>query len=162
MKKFTRILLLVFTMTLSILALPAFTGSAVSDQIVIHDPYVRAVPPGQPNSAVFMQLENQSDSDHVLVHATSPVSKVVELHTHRDEGGMKKMRRIEKIDIPARAKTSLQPGGLHVMLIDLYDELTLDQKISLTLEFEDGSKIPIIAPVRKIMMKGAMKPKPAM
>jgi len=101
-----------------------------------------------------MQFENKSDTNHAVINASSPVSKVVELHTHTNEDGMMKMRRIEKIDIPAQGSTTLKPGGLHIMLIGLHDDLKMDQKVSLTLEFEDGSKTTIEAPVRKIMMKG--------
>ncbi|MCK5665218.1 MAG: copper chaperone PCu(A)C, partial [Thiotrichaceae bacterium] len=90
------------------------------------------------------------------------ISKVVELHTHTHENGMMMMRQVEKMDIPANGETTLQPGGLHIMLIGLHNELQLDQKVSLTLEFEDGSSKEIEAPVRKIMMKGMMQGKGTM
>ena len=134
----------------------SYAGTATQD-IKINDPYARAVPPGQPNSAVFMQLLNTSKNDHAIINASSNASKIVELHTHTHEGGMMKMRRIDRIDIPANGSTSLQPGGLHIMLIQLHDGLKPGQNISLTIEFEDGSKTTIQAPVRKIMMKGMMK-----
>lgn len=157
MKKLTHSLLPAAAIVLSFTSLQAFAGAAVSDTIVINDPYVRAVPPGQPNSAAFMQIENKSDANHAVVNATSDVSKVVELHTHTHEGGMMKMRRIEKITIPAQSSATLKPGGLHIMLIGLHHDLKPDQQVSLTLEFEDGSTTSINAPVRKIMMQGGMK-----
>lgn len=147
---------------LFVLLFSLFSGSSMAataaDSIDIVDPYVRAVPPGQTVSAAFMQLKNTSDQKHAIVNAKSTISKVVELHTHTHENGMKKMRQVEKMEIPANGETILQPGGLHIMLIDLQGTLTLDQKIALTLEFEDGSTKNIEAPVRKIMMKGMMKP----
>jgi copper(I)-binding protein len=153
MRNFIQSLLLVSTLALSVTSPLAVAEISASDSIVINDPYVRSVPPGQPNSAAFMQFENTSNIDHAVVNATSPVSEVVELHTHTAEGGMMKMRRVKKIDIPAQATTTLRPGGLHIMLIGLYDDLKMDQKVPVTLEFEDGSKNMFIAPVRKIMMK---------
>lgn len=157
MKNLKQFLLLALLLT-SVQAFAESTAktatTSASDMIVINDAYARAVPPGQPNSAAFMLLQNTSDADHALVNASSSVSKVVELHTHIREGEMMKMRRIEKIDIPAQGTTTLQPGGLHIMLIDLHDDLKIDQKILLTLEFEDGSNTAVEVPVRKIMMKG--------
>lgn len=147
---------------LFVLLFSLFSGSLMAataaDSINIVDPYVRAVPPGQTVSAAFMQLKNTSDQKHAIVNAKSTISKVVELHTHTHENGMMKMRQVEKMEIPANGETILQPGGLHIMLIGLQSTLTLDQKVALTLEFEDGSTKKIEAPVRKIMMKGMMKP----
>jgi len=154
MKKLMHLLFLLLAFTLSSNTIAA---TAASDSVTVIDPYVRAVPPGQTVSAAFMQLENTSGIMIAVVNADSPVSKVVELHTHTHENGMMKMRRVEKIDIPANGKTVLKPGGLHIMLIDLHEPLKVDQKVPVTLEFEDGSRKTIEAPVRKIMMKGMMK-----
>ncbi|MCU7837726.1 MAG: copper chaperone PCu(A)C [gamma proteobacterium symbiont of Taylorina sp.] len=134
-------------------------AGTAAESISVSDPYVRAVPPGQTVSASFMQLKNSSDKQHAIVNVKSTISKVVELHTHTHENGMMMMRQVEKMEIPANGETVLQPGGLHIMLIGLHNELTLDQKVSLTLEFEDGSSKTIEAPVRKIMMKGMMNSK---
>ena len=148
---------ILFILLVFILSSNTIAAIPASESITVIDPYARAVPPGQTVSAAFMQLENASGTMHSIVNATSPVSKAVELHTHVNEKGMMKMRRVEKIEIPANGKTVLQPGGLHIMLIDLHDKLKLDQKVPVTLEFEDGSSQKIEAPVRKIMMKGMMK-----
>jgi hypothetical protein len=100
-----------------------------------------------------MRLQNGSASDHALVSAESSASRIVELHTHVEEDGVMKMRQIEKIDIPARGDVLLKPGGLHVMLIDLNEELKEGANVSITLIFEDGSRNEIQAPVRKLKMK---------
>lgn len=113
----------------------------------------RAVPEGQKNSAAFMTLSNSGSGDHTIVSAHSPVANIVELHTHIDEGGMMMMRRIEKIEIKASSDTVLQPGGLHVMLIDLKQQLNDGDDVPLTLEFEDGSRLELVAPAKKMQMK---------
>ena len=145
-----------FLFTLLLLALPMVGQAAgVVDQIKVDDPYVRAVPPGQPNSASFMGLHNGDGQAHKLVDARSPAAKVVELHTHIEEDGMMKMRRVPAIDLPAGETTTLAPGGLHVMLIGLQQKLVPGEKVALTLVFEDGSEVELQAPVRKVM--GMMK-----
>jgi hypothetical protein len=123
---------------------------AQAAEIVISDPYVRAVPPGQPNTAVFMSLKNMSADQHALVSAESPVAKVVELHTHLNEGGMMRMRRLDRIELPAGEMTALQPGGLHVMLIGLKQTLEPGATVDLTLVYDDGTQERIQAPVRQI------------
>ncbi len=131
-------------------------AESVADQVEVKDPYVRAVPPGQPNSASFMALHNSDAAGHALVAAESPVSKVVELHTHTMVDGMMRMRPVEKVELPAGEEVALQPGGLHVMLIGLQQKLMPGEDIPITLVFEDGSKKEITAPVRKLQMH--MKP----
>jgi copper(I)-binding protein len=131
----------------------ALAFSARGAEVSIGDPYARAVPPGQPNSAVFMSLTNQSGQAQALVGAESTVSEIVELHTHVEEDGMMRMRRIDQIDVPAGETVTLKPGGLHVMLIGLKQALEPDDAVDLTLIFDDGSRIPVQAPVRRIEMQ---------
>ena len=72
---------------------------AFAADVTVTEPYARAVAPGQPNSAIFMRLSNQGDSALQLVSASTPAAKVVELHTHTNDQGVMKMRRIDAIDL---------------------------------------------------------------
>ncbi len=140
-----------------LLAATAFlTQSAVfaadaADEIQIVDPYARAVPPGQPNSALFVILKNTGTVDRALVRAASPVAKRVELHNHINDGGVMRMRQVEQIEIPAGGSAELQPGGYHVMLIGLQQQLTPNDQVTLELSFDDGSSASLVAPVRSVM-----------
>ncbi|MBK1631046.1 hypothetical protein CKO31_09900 [Thiohalocapsa halophila] len=118
--------------------------------IDVSDPYARAVPPGQANSAAFMVLRNTGDSDRALVAAESTAADTVELHTHTMDDGMMQMRRIERIELPAGEAVTLAPGGLHVMLIGLAEQLQPGMDVALTLIFDDGARQSITAPVRRI------------
>ncbi len=142
-------LLAIFLLSMS----GATVAESTVEGVTITDPYVRAVPPGQPNSASFMTVTNSGSSDRVLVGGSSPAAKVVELHSHTMEGGMMRMRQVEKIDLPAGKDVSLEPGGLHVMLIGLKQNLTPGENVPLTLKFEDGSEVTVNAPIRKLQMK---------
>ena len=126
-------------------------GNMQEGAIQVQHPYARAVPPGQPISAAFMTLRNQSDKSNAVVSASSPAAKVVELHTHTMDGGMMKMRKVEKIDIPAKGEAVLKPGGLHIMLIGLKQQLKPGMKVELTLKFADGSQSMITMPVQQVM-----------
>jgi len=127
-------------------------AKTAAEGVMVKDAYVRAVPPGQPNSAAFMVLENHTMADHKVIDGKSPASKTVELHTHTQKDGMMMMRRIDSIDVSAHGTTTLKPGGLHVMLIGLNQPLKVGDKVALTLIFADGSEKQIEAPVKEIMM----------
>lgn len=125
-------------------------AATAADAVHTEGAYVRAVPPGQPNSAAFMKLTNQGETDHALVGAASEVSKVAELHTHLLADGMMKMRRVQKIDLPAGETTRLQPGGLHIMLINLTTQISPGDDVKIDLIFEDGSRASLTAPVKTV------------
>jgi copper(I)-binding protein len=126
----------------------AALAAGASDVVSVADPYARAVPPGQPNGALFMRLSNPSRQIHALVGAESSVADVVELHGHFMEDGMMKMRRVRRIELPPGEDVALEPGGLHLMLIGLERPLAPEQEVDLTLVFEDGSRVRLTAPVR--------------
>ena len=116
--------------------------------VKVHEPFVRLMPPTQPNTGAFMVLENTGKKDLDLVSAESDVSRVVELHDHMMVDGMMRMREIEKVTIPAGKRAELKPGSLHVMLIGLHQPLQEGQIVDITLVFDDGSRQMIQAPVR--------------
>lgn len=145
---------LALRMLLALTIAPFALGSAADEAVVVARPYARAVPPGQPNSAVFMQIENRGRQHLALVAAESPMAEVVELHTHRVEDGMMKMRRIEQIELPPGEKIKLQPGGLHLMLIRLKQQLQPGDDVALTLAFDDGGELRLTAPVRQVTPMG--------
>lgn len=133
------------------LALPGAVAAAdAAGGLQITAPYVRAVPPGQPNSAAFMELTNRSDADRALVAAASDAAAVVELHTHRMEDGMMVMRQVAQIDLPAGVPVVLAPGGLHVMLIGLKQQLQPGDAVELTLVLDDGEQVSVTAPVQAV------------
>jgi len=125
-------------------------AGTVADAVQVEGAYARAMPPGQPNSAAFMVLHNTGSATHALVAAESPVAKVVELHTHTMDGGMMRMRQVDKIELPAGQSVQLQPGGLHVMLIGLNHPLAPQEQVPLTLIYDDDSRQTVQAPVRKV------------
>ncbi|MEA1051311.1 copper chaperone PCu(A)C [Lamprobacter modestohalophilus] len=123
---------------------------AFAEGISIEDAYVRAVPPGQPNSAAFMTLTNAGEQARALIAAESDAAEVLELHTHRMEDGMMQMRQIEQIELPAGETVALAPGGLHVMLIGLTKALAPGDQVELTLGFDGGDSQTLSLPVKRI------------
>ena len=130
-------------------------AAGTADSITVVDPYVRMAPPGAMATAAFMVLKNDGGKDAKLVRAENSVSKITELHTHLNEGGVMKMRQVPAIDIKAKGEAVLRPGGFHVMMIDLKTPLKDGDKVAIILGFEDGSSKQIEAPVKKPMPMAA-------
>jgi periplasmic copper chaperone A len=130
-------------------------AAGAADSVTVVDPYVRMAPPGAMATAAFMLLKNGGDKDIKLVKADNTASKITELHTHLNEGGVMKMCPVPAIDIKAKSEAVLQPSGLHMMLIDLKGPMKEGDKVAITLGFDDGSSKQIEAPVRKPMPMAA-------
>lgn len=122
---------------------------AAESTISIHDAYVRLVPPGIRTTGGFMLIRNAGADDRRLIRAESPAATIVELHNHINENGVMKMREVASITVKANGQSELKPGGHHIMLIDLKEELKEGGKVPITLRFDDGSSQTVLAPVRK-------------
>lgn len=136
--------------------------AGAADTVSVQDPYVRLAPPNAPATGAFMVIKNNGDKDVKVVKADNPASKVTELHTHINDGGVMKMRPVPSIDIKAKGEAVLKPGSLHVMMIDLKAPMKEGDVVPITLSFDDGSTKQVDAKVVRPMaapMPAAMEHK---
>lgn len=125
-------------------------AQAATDVSVQHA-YARATPPNAPTSAVFVEFENKSDTERVIVGASTSAAGKVELHDVIKEGDVMKMRQIEKITLPAQSTTVLKPGSLHIMLFQLTEPLVEGNEIDVEVAFANGDTQSFKAPIKKVM-----------
>ena len=126
-------------------------GNAASNapEISVMEAWSRPSPMAAGNGAVYMMLMNKGGQADTLASVSSDIAEVVELHETKMEGDVMKMAPVQGgIKVPAGGSAELKPGGLHVMLINLKEELTPGQKIKLTLNFENSDPIKVEAEVR--------------
>jgi len=140
---------------LALIAAPALA------QVTITDAWVRGTVPGQKVTGAFMNLTSAADA--TLVAASSPAAKIVEIHEMAMDGGVMKMRAVDKVALPAGKSVALKPGSYHVMLIDITQPLAEGQTVPVTLTFvgKDGKKTTqeVKVPVRALTAAtGAPKP----
>ncbi|MBN1993179.1 MAG: copper chaperone PCu(A)C [Anaerolineae bacterium] len=135
-----------------ITVLAAQCGAARPDglQIKVVEPWARSSPMVAGNGAVFMELINEGDTDDTLLGAETDLAAVVELHETTMEGDMMKMNPVSKIEVPAGGSVRLEPGGLHLMLINLRQELVPGEKVKLILNFEISEPLTIEAEIREM------------
>ncbi|MBN1966087.1 MAG: copper chaperone PCu(A)C [Anaerolineae bacterium] len=101
-------------------------------------------------SAVYMTIANQGGAADRLVSAATDVAAVVEIHeTTMDDAGVMRMRPLsDGLEIPANGSAELEPGGVHIMLMQLQQDLVAGETITLTLTFESGKTLTVEAEVR--------------
>jgi copper(I)-binding protein len=59
------------------------------------------------------------------------------------------MRRLESLEIPAGQTLRLEPGALHIMLLDLVRPLKAGAQYPLTLNFRDAGAVTVQVQVRE-------------
>lgn len=120
---------LLLGLTLVLLSLSASAG------VVVSDAWARATAPGQEVGAAYMTLK--SDKPATLVAMKSPVAGSVEVHEMSMKNGVMKMRMLQKLDLPAGQAVKLEPGGFHLMLIDLKKPLKAGETVDVVLSLKD-------------------------
>ncbi|HTR56570.1 MAG TPA: copper chaperone PCu(A)C [Casimicrobiaceae bacterium] len=127
-------------------------ATAATGQVTVKDPWVRATVPAQRATAAFMQLVAAQGTR--LVAASSPVAGMAEIHEMSMVDGVMKMRAIKALDLPAGKAVVLDPGGYHVMLLELKSQVRVGDVVPLTLVFEDRENrrttVDVKAPVRAL------------
>lgn len=140
------------------LAAPSAPPDEAAPLTEVSEARVRLMPPGAPNTGAFLTLDNPGAAT-ALVSASVPdgLCAKVELHTHVEVDGAMRMRRVDRIDVPAGGTVQLKPGGLHVMLIGLTRPLVADEVVPITLRFADGTQRTVDAPVQRIQPPSGMR-----
>jgi len=100
-------------------------------------------------SAVYMRLVNATASPDAVVRAASEAAAAVELHTVEMENNVARMRPVSQIDIPANGMVELKPGGFHVMLLGIKQDLEPGDTVALTLTLQSGGTLNVDAPVQE-------------
>ena len=137
------------------LMISALAGSAAAQGVAIEGPWARATAGQAKNGAAYLTLTNLGDTPERLVKVESPVATTVELHAHVNDNGVMRMRAITAIEVSPGEPSILQPGGLHVMLIDLKEPLKQGEKFPLTLTFESGKTATVQVAIRQSGAVGA-------
>jgi len=112
--------------------------AAWAANISVSDAWARATMPGQKVSGAYMQI--QSDVDAHLISASSPAVPRVEVHEMKMDGDVMRMREVKAVDLPKGKTVSLEPGGYHIMLMNLPKPIAAGEVIPLTLVVESGGK----------------------
>ncbi|GAB3037364.1 copper chaperone PCu(A)C [Bowmanella dokdonensis] len=124
-------------------------SSLTHADIQIHEPIVRLLPPGVPNTAAYLKLTNTGSEPRILLGGESDWVEKVELHNHLVQDGMMKMVRQHEVAVGPGETLVFQPGGLHIMLFGLKAPLEEGETKQIRLLFANGEKIQIEARVAK-------------
>lgn len=110
--------------------------------------WVRNSPMAERAGAAYFVIQNSGTQADRLLAVRSDIAATIELHETKDMSGMMQMSPVAAIEVPAGGSVALEPGGLHVMLLDLTRTLAAGEKVTLTLDFETEADLVVEAEVR--------------
>jgi hypothetical protein len=95
-------------------------------------------------SAVYGTLTNNTTKDIVLIDGQTDLAGIVEVHEMAMINGELKMQQIAGgLLIPAGQSIQLEPGGNHLMLMQLTKDLLAGEEISVTFSFEGADDLVV-------------------
>jgi periplasmic copper chaperone A len=106
--------------------------------VTVNEAWVRATVPGQSVAAGYMKL--RSGEPATLVGIRTPLAPEAEVHEMSMQGGVMKMRPVNRLALPAGRVVELKPGGYHLMLMNVTKPLKAGDKVPLTLIIERQDK----------------------
>lgn len=126
-----------------------------ADVVTVTDPWVRRPVDGQTTAAMYGVVTNSGGDAVTAVAATASVTDDVELHevVMNDDGTMTMQEKDGGYTIEAGGSITLEPGGLHVMMLAV-DPADFPDEVDVTIEFDDGSEVALNAEVRNTTGSG--------
>lgn len=97
---------------------------------------------GRP-SAGYLGIENQGQEADRLMAITSPDFGRVEMHDTQSDGGMKKMVKLDGVEIGPGNTVDFAPGGKHLMLFEPTRPLKNGDTVSMELTFAKAGPMTI-------------------
>ena len=137
-----RIQILVLFMSLLLSACSSESG------IDIHGAWARPARQGE-NGAIYFSVENHTNETHELIAAGSDIAEAVEIHESQMSGDVMQMHQLESVSLGPGAEIVFEPGGLHIMLVGLKEELEAGDEIEVTLQFRDFDDLTLQVPVQE-------------
>jgi len=142
--------------TLSLVIAMVLAAGVQAQTVEVKNAWVRATVQGQKATGAFMQITAPAAS--TLISVSTPVAGVAEVHEMKMDGDVMRMRPLAKgLELPAGKAVQLQPGGYHLMLMDLKLPLQKDTTIPVTLTLQDSKGVQSTQDMRVPVLTAAPK-----
>ena len=136
-------------MALALAALLLSVAAAAADDVKvgalqISAPWARATPKGAQIGGGYLKITNTGTTPDRLTGGSTAVASRLEVHEMSMSGGTMKMRQLSSgLEIKPGETVELKPGGLHIMFVQLKQQLQQGQHFKATLEFEKAGKVDV-------------------
>lgn len=136
----------------SVFARPVVAASA---EVAVENAWSRASIGSTRPGVAYMDIRNEGPGTVALIRLRTDLATMAEVHrTTTDDRGVSSMTPAGEVLLEPGETVALEPGGLHVMLIQLQRAMLEGESFPLSLIFSDGGEVTIDVPVLGIAARG--------
>lgn len=99
--------------------------------------------PGELPAAGYFDLRNSGDARRVLIGAKSAAFEQVMMHESSEANGMVTMKHVPQLTLEPGERVRFAPGGYHLMFMKRTQPVSVDDEVSVTLEFANDQRLPV-------------------
>ncbi|WP_405401754.1 copper chaperone PCu(A)C [Paracoccus sp. Ld10] len=126
------------------LSLPDADAAWQAGDMTVTAPYSRATLPNAPVAGGFLTITNDGATDDRLVAASTDIAGRTEIHQMTMDGDVMTMGALEDgLPIAAGQAVTLEPGGYHLMFMQLDGPLVEGDTVEVTLTFETAGDLTV-------------------
>lgn len=93
--------------------------------------------------AAYISFTNSGTQELEVAAISCAVSVMAHLHRSDEQGGLMVMRAAGRVTVAPGARLAMEPGALHVMLMDLTEPVAEGSRFSCLLEFSGGGTFAV-------------------
>lgn len=102
------------------------------------------------NSAVYLSIHNGTSQADTVVGVQTEIAQAAEIHeSYITDEGLSGMRPASNLAIAPGDSLVFKPGGLHIMLMNVSNELSYNDSLEIILQFAQVGPKTIMVPVRQ-------------
>ena len=114
--------------------------SPPAEGVEVREAWARPAAQGD-NGAVYFVIRSSEEDE--LVGASSDVAEAVEIHESAMSGDVMEMHHSPSVPLGAGEQVTFEPGGLHIMLVRLKQELKVGDDLEVTLHFKNREDLKL-------------------
>jgi copper(I)-binding protein len=118
-----------------------------AERITVRSGWARMADSGA-TSGAYLDIVNNDTTTHSLIGVAADGVDAAEVHESTQHEGMSHMMPRTDLPIAPGATLTMQPGGIHVMLIGVRRRLSVGDSVRLQLRFSDSTVVSTSVPVR--------------
>lgn len=123
---------------------PAMAGMVHAGELMISTPWTRATPPGAKVAGGYLTVMNMGKESDRLTGGSFADGGRIEVHEMSMTDGVMKMRPLgDGLEIKPGATVKLEPGGYHLMMLDLAKPFRQGDKVKAQLQFEKAGTVDV-------------------
>ncbi|HEU4592630.1 MAG TPA: copper chaperone PCu(A)C [Steroidobacteraceae bacterium] len=125
------------------LVVPATAHQYELGALVIGHPWTRPAPATMSMGVAYLSITNNGKDADTLIAASTPAAESVQFHQTTIVDGVARMRPLPEVLIAPGGTVRIEPGGIHLMLVNLKAALESGKPVPLTLEFRKAGRITV-------------------